>query len=180
MRAHAQESDWIADESLRLTDQVKTLAGSPAWRALMGGSAEIAELLDGFAASDQAQEAARYTVTGAQADNLLARKLRSCRKSCFPWPGSESSAASASGWAVPWEPAHIAAQSIAMAGESLPLPEGWEGDNQLVLLACGETWSALVTMMDTGTGVLAQQATFLHMTAADAMAGLEEMGLQPQ
>ena len=35
-------------------------------------------------------------------------------------------------------------------------------------------------MMDTGTGVLAQQATFLHMTAADAMAGLEEMGLQPQ
>lgn len=178
--ARARESDWIADESLRLTGQVKDLAGSPAWRALMGGSAEIAELLDGFAAADQAQEAARYTVTGAQADNLLGPEAAELPEELLPLARQRIISSIGIRLGSTLGAAHIAAQSIAMAGESLPLPEGWEGDNQLVLLACGETWSALVTMMDTGTGVLAQQATFLHMTAADAMAGLEEMGLQPQ
>ena len=178
--AHAQENDWIADESLRLTGQVKDLAGSTAWRAPMGGSAEIAELLDGFAASDQAQEAARYTVTGAQADSLLGPEAAELREELLRLARQRIVSSIGTRLGSTLGSAHIAGQSIAMAGESLPLPEGWEGDNLLVLLACGEAWSALVTMMDTGTGVLAQQATFLHMTAADAMAGLEDMGLQPQ
>ena len=76
--------------------------------------------------------------------------------------------------------AHIAAQSIATASECLPLPEAWEGDNLLVLVACGEEWSTLVTLMDLGTGVLSEQATFLHMSAAEAAALLEEMGLEQQ
>ena len=76
--------------------------------------------------------------------------------------------------------AHIAAQSIAMASECLPLPEAWEGDNLLVLVACGEEWCTLVTLMDLGTGVLSEQATFLHMSAAEAAALLEVMGLEQQ
>lgn len=34
--------------------------------------------------------------------------------------------------------------------------------------------------MDLGTGVLSEQATFLHMSAAEAAALLEEMGLEQQ
>ena len=38
----------------------------------MGGNGEIGQLLDGFAATAQAEEAARYAVSAAQADSLMA------------------------------------------------------------------------------------------------------------
>lgn len=180
LTALAQEEDWVAQESLRLTGLVKTLSGSQEWRALMGGNGEIGQLLDGFAATAQAEEAARYAVSAAQADSLMATGDAVLPETLLPLARQRTVSSIVTRLGSTLGAAHIAAQSIAMASECLPLPEAWEGDNLLVLVACGEEWSALVTLMDLGTGVLSEQATFLHMSAAEAAALLEEMGLEQQ
>ena len=167
LTALAQEEDWVAQESLRLTGLVKTLSGSQEWRALMGGNGEIGQLLDGFAAT-------------AQADSLMATGDAVLPETLLPLARQRTVSSIATRLGSTLGAAHIAAQSIAMASECLPLPEAWEGDNLLVLVACGEEWSTLVTLMDLGTGVLSEQATFLHMSAAEAAALLEEMGLEQQ
>ena len=177
--APAEEPDWIATESLRLVQRVKTLAGSAEWRALMGGNGEVGELLDGFAASDDAVETARYNVSAAQADGLMAAGEVNLPDDLLPLARQRMIASIPTQLGSTQGAAHIAAQSIAMTGESLPLPDGWDTENLLVLLACGADWSALVTLMDTGAGVLTEQATFLNMSATDAMTLLAEMGLQP-
>ena len=180
LTALAQEEDWVAQESLRLTGLVKTLSGSQEWRALMGGNGEIGQLLDGFAATAQAEEAARYAVSAAQADSLMATGDAVLPETLLPLARQRTVSSIANWLGSTLGAAHIAAQSIAMASECLPLPEAWKGDNLLVLVACGEEWSTLVTLMDLGTGVLSEQATFLHMSAAEAAALLEEMGLEQQ
>ena len=178
LTALAQEADWVAQESLRLTGLVKTLSGSQEWRALMGGNGEVGQLLDGFAATAQAEESARYAVSSAQADSLMATGEAVLPETLLPLARQRIISSIAIQLGSTLGASHIAAQSIAMASECLPLPEAWEGDNLLVLVSCGEEWSALVTLMDLGTGVLSEQATFLHMSAADAAALLEEMGLE--
>lgn len=178
LAALGQEEDWVAQESLRLTQQVKTLAGSQEWRALMGGNGEVGELLDGFAATETAEEAARYPVTTAQADGLLAMDQVQLPQELMPLARQRMVSSIGTRLGSTLGAVHIAAQSIAMASQCQPLPQDWEGEALLVLFSCGEEWSALVTMMDLGTGVLSQQAVFLHMSAADAMALLAEMGLE--
>lgn len=178
LAALGQEEDWVAQESLRLTQQVKTLAGSQEWRALMGGNGEVGELLDDFAATETAEESARYPVTMAQADGLLAMDQVQLPQELMPLARQRMVSSIGTRLGSTLGAVHIAAQSIAMASQCQPLPQDWEGEALLVLFSCGEEWSALVTMMDLGTGVLSQQATFLHMSAADAMALLAEMGLE--
>lgn len=126
LTALAQE-DWVAQESLRLTGLVKTLSGSQEWRALMGGNGEIGQLLDGFAATAQAEEAARYAVSAAQADSLMATGDAVLPETLLPLARQRTVSSIANWLGSTLGAAHIAAQSIAMASECLPLPEAWEG-----------------------------------------------------
>ena len=180
LSALAEEKDWIAQEGLRLAGQVQELAGSQAWRALMGGNVEINELLDGFASAGQPAEAARYSVSTQQLDALLGDGAAELPEDLLPLARQRMLAAVATQLGATQGAAHVAAQAIAMTSGCLPLPEDWAGGNALALLSCGEDWCALVTWMEQDTGVLTEQAAFLHMSAADAMALLAEMGFQAQ
>ena len=103
----------------------------------MGGNGEIGQLLDGFAATAQAEEAARYAVSAAQADSLMATGDAVLPETLLPLAQQWTVSSIATRLGSTLGAAHIAAQSIAMASECLPLPEAWGGTTSRCLLPAG-------------------------------------------